>query len=65
MAAFNQDAGSHAGAARRREELASGERRPVTGARTATRLFNPTGETAEERKARHARKTGTRKSLWK
>jgi hypothetical protein len=65
MAALNSDAGRHAGAARRREEIASGERRPVTGAKVTTRLLNPIGETAEQRKARHARETGTRESLWR
>jgi hypothetical protein len=64
MAAFNMDSGSHAGAARRHEALVEGERRPVTGARTTTRLCS-TGETVEQRKARHAEATGTRKSLWK
>jgi hypothetical protein len=65
MAACNMDNGRHRNAARARQELAGGERVPVTGAKTTVKLFNPTGETPEQRKARHAQATGTRPALWK
>ena len=52
------------GAEERAQGTATGQRQPVTGKVTVT-LFNPTGETSEQRRQRLALATGTRRSLWK
>ena len=45
------------------EEMGTGTRRPVT--EKVTVYHGKSTETAEQRKARHARATGTSRALWK
>ena len=63
MPAMLMDNSRHANAALVREGVEGGKYAPVTAKVTMTHAAST--ETAEDRRARHAKKTGTRRGMWK